>query len=223
MKHLLVSFFFFLLCYNVTEAQTYANIPGPENVLVVYNSLNQTSIDVKAYYQTARSIPTSNIKGLNIPTSAYNGAVQLEQEGEVIRRMGSCSDYGSNGVCDTLAWYYFEEYIAGPIRNHLNNMVDPNTGEFLFNQIRYIVLCKGIPLKLWSQDPAWHEWGANISVDALLSILNTNGNNNQRPVAYYYPNNNAENRKTNPYHGKDQMLTMEYRFLPNTPRALMLC
>ncbi len=62
MKHLFVSIFFFLLCYTVTEAQpTYANIPGPENVLVVYNSLDQTSIDVKDYYKAARNIPAVNV------------------------------------------------------------------------------------------------------------------------------------------------------------------
>jgi len=64
MKHILVSCFFFLLCYNVTEAQTKANIPGPENVLVVYNSLDQTSIDIKEYYISARNIPAVNVVGL---------------------------------------------------------------------------------------------------------------------------------------------------------------
>ncbi|NCS89222.1 MAG: hypothetical protein GW789_10840 [Ignavibacteria bacterium] len=148
MKQFLLFSFLCFLCYTLAEAQTYANIPGPENVLLVYNLNSGVSDSVKIYYRDVRGIPASNIKGLNIPTSAYNGAVQLEQEGEVIRRMGSCSDYDSNGVCDSLAWYYFEEYIAGPIRNHLNNTVDPNTGKPLFNQIRYIVLCKGVPFRI---------------------------------------------------------------------------
>lgn len=65
MKHLLVSFFFFLLCYNVTEAQTNANIPGPENVLVVYNELDSISLLVANYYITARGIPAANMVGLD--------------------------------------------------------------------------------------------------------------------------------------------------------------
>ena len=48
------------LCYNIAEAQTptYASVPGPENVLVVYNSLSDTSKLVKYYYVNARGIPT---------------------------------------------------------------------------------------------------------------------------------------------------------------------
>ncbi len=62
MKQLFVSCVFFLLCYNITEAQpTYANVPGPENVLVVFNSLDLTSKDVKDYYTTARNIPAVNV------------------------------------------------------------------------------------------------------------------------------------------------------------------
>jgi len=64
MKRILLFCFFFLLCNNLAEAQTYANVPGPENVLVVYNSLDQTSIDVKEYYITARNIPAVNVVGL---------------------------------------------------------------------------------------------------------------------------------------------------------------
>ena len=148
MKDFVVFCFFLLLCNNIAEAQTYAGLPDSSHVLVVYNELDSTSVQVKNYYQTARSIPASNIVPLILDTIAYDGAVKLVQSGEVIRRMGSCSDYDSNGVCDSLAWYYFEEYIAGPIRNHLNNTVDPNTGKPLFNQIRYIVLCKGVPFRI---------------------------------------------------------------------------
>lgn len=53
-----------LLCYNLVEAQqtpTFADPPGPEHVLVVYNSLDQTSIDIKDYYINARNIPAYNV------------------------------------------------------------------------------------------------------------------------------------------------------------------
>lgn len=36
MKHFIVFCYSFLLCFNMAEAQTNANIAGPENVLVVY-------------------------------------------------------------------------------------------------------------------------------------------------------------------------------------------
>lgn len=151
----------------------------------------------------------------NLPSSAYNGAVQVVQAGEVIRRMGNCSEPNSNQVCDNLAWQYFEDYIAAPIRNRLNTF-NAATGKYFYEQIRYIVLCKGIPLKIWAQDPYWYKWGANVSLDGLLSVLNTAGNNNPPPLSFYYPNNNSDNRKSNPYYlNYNSILTMEYRFLPN--------
>ena len=67
MKYFFILCFFFLLCYNVTEAQTYANIPGPENVLVVYkkpvdqfDTLGNISQAVMNYYVNARGIPGVN-------------------------------------------------------------------------------------------------------------------------------------------------------------------
>ncbi|MFN7014975.1 MAG: hypothetical protein ACK4ON_11975 [Bacteroidia bacterium] len=71
MKHLLIFCFFFLLCNNLAKAQTYANIPGPENVLVVYkqptgpmDTLGWVSDSVMQYYTTARNIPAVNVVGL---------------------------------------------------------------------------------------------------------------------------------------------------------------
>ena len=73
MKHLFVLFFFFLLCYNVAEAQTYADILGPENVLVVYkvptsfqDTLGRISDSVKTYYVNARGIPGVNELNLQL-------------------------------------------------------------------------------------------------------------------------------------------------------------
>lgn len=57
----------FLQCFKIAEvqAQTYANIPGPENVLVVYNLNSSVSDSVANYYVTARGIPGTNVVGLD--------------------------------------------------------------------------------------------------------------------------------------------------------------
>ena len=209
MKHLLVSFFFFLLCYNVAEAQTYANIPGPENVLVVYNSLNQTSIDVKDYYQTARGIPASNIFGIPLPNSAQyqSGLATLIDSGEVI--------YSNN---NRAAWDYYKDKIADTIEYYLTNTYVG--GQQLKNTIRYIVLCKGIPLKLWTYEnysgnecPGYpwqcnYSWGhyRNVAVDALVCLLYQN-------ILNLY---NANLGQQNPYQNSaDMNFTFDYRFVTN--------
>lgn len=64
MKNLLLLFSILIfLCINVAEAQP--SLPDSSHVLVVYNSLDQTSIDVKNYYKLRRGIPSSNIVHLD--------------------------------------------------------------------------------------------------------------------------------------------------------------
>ncbi len=83
----------FLFSFNIAEAQTPTNagIPDANRVLVVYNSLDQTSIDVKDYYQNARGIPSSNIVPLPLPDSIditidnETHWVGLAQETDIIR------------------------------------------------------------------------------------------------------------------------------------------
>ncbi|GAB4294315.1 MAG: hypothetical protein Kow0098_15830 [Ignavibacteriaceae bacterium] len=61
MKQVLCFAVLFLLCFNIAEvqAQTYANVPGPENVLVVYklpdptNPADTVSKAVMEYYIAA--------------------------------------------------------------------------------------------------------------------------------------------------------------------------
>ena len=48
-----------------SQEPTYAGLPDSSQVLVVYNSLSQISIDVKDYYKNARGIPESNIVDLD--------------------------------------------------------------------------------------------------------------------------------------------------------------
>ncbi|MGQ9644866.1 MAG: hypothetical protein ACUVT3_13495 [Ignavibacterium sp.] len=90
MRQIITLCLLFLLYYDVTEAQTYANIPGPENVLVVYNSLDTISFLVTNYYKNARNIPTSNIVALNLPDTIITindttHTVGLAQQTDIIR------------------------------------------------------------------------------------------------------------------------------------------
>lgn len=98
MKHFIVFSFLFILCLNVAEAQTNANIAGPENVLVVYkqpsdqnDSLGLVSQTVKNYYVNARNIPSSNIVPLNnlishnITVDGSTHKVIIAEGGNIIR------------------------------------------------------------------------------------------------------------------------------------------
>jgi len=218
MKYYFMLVLLFFIIRN-DYCQTYAELPAAKNILVVYKRGDSVSEAIKNEYVNRRNIPlinvikgTFNLGGLEIPDSAYNKQVILDHNGESIKRNGDCT--GSNGYpCDTLAWQYYEDYIAAPIRTYLNNTIDPATGNYLRDQIRYIVLCKGIPFKIQSGG----DWGPdayrnliNISVDAMLSILNTNSNNNLPPLQYY-----TTDPKGNPYYNCDPNFTMDYRFKPN--------
>ncbi len=201
------------------------NVIKPENVLVVFKRGDQVSENIMNYYKQKRGIPTTNIvkgldgqPGLSLPDSAnYDGQyVFLDQEGEIIRRADPCSQDGNNSICDTLAFYYYYEKIAQPITNYLNNTIDPNTGNYLKDQIHYIVLCKGIPLKIKSADRGWITiWTSyHISIDGLLCLLKTNNNNNPSIMKLYpKPSNIYYNcRVTNPYNGIDPYFNFNNRF-----------
>ncbi len=68
MKHFLLFFICFILCFNIAEAQTNAGIPDASTVLVVYNANSDTSIMIKNYYVQSRNIPAINVvPGLQLP------------------------------------------------------------------------------------------------------------------------------------------------------------
>jgi hypothetical protein len=137
-----------------TQNPTYANIITPNNILLVFRNNDSVSIAIKNYYVERRGIPSVNILGLDLPDTAdYDGERVILCHGtEVIKRDDICSDDNSNGVCDTLVWYYYYNKIAQPISNYLNNTFDYNTNQYLKDHIDYLVLCKGIPLRLNSGD-----------------------------------------------------------------------
>jgi hypothetical protein len=138
MKHIITVCFTFFLCYNVTEAQTHANVPGPENVLVVYkhpideyDEIGQISEAIKDYYQTARGIPGSNIVGLNsligedITIDGITHHVKLAQENDIIQ--DTIQNYYQSGQPTRHAWKYYLAKIANRIKQHLIDQNLTNT------------------------------------------------------------------------------------------------
>jgi uncharacterized protein (TIGR03790 family) len=200
MKRFIIISLFFLLFLNFSEAQTNANIAGPENVLIIYNKLDQTSTDIKDYYQNARNIPESNILGISIPDSVQmgNGLVTLRNSGEILH------SYNNRA-----AWDYYKLYIADSIENYLSNTYI--NGMQLKNSIRYIVLCKGIPLKLWTYEDYETSYSyyyhRNVSLDALVCLLY------QDVISLY----NTVVGQSNPYKLAADIAnyTFDYRFITN--------
>ncbi len=228
MKHFIFVTFFILLFFNAIDAQTNANISGPENVLVVYNSNSDTSIMVKNYYVNARGIPTSNIVplnsliGHNITVNGSTHSVSLAEGGNIIR--DSVNHLNGTWYASPHAWKYFYQYIALPIKEYLIN-------NNLTSTIRYIVLCKGLPYKI----QAGADSGSvicNQSIDGLLCMLNTNNYdilldsvyNNYRRFAVSGSNycyscqiSSLYNPITNPYYSNNSSsnLDMTNRFKGN--------
>lgn len=179
MKYLFSILFIALLCQNLTEAQTptYAGLPGPGNVLVVYkaqnnqqDTLGMISDSVMHYYINKRGIPFSNVisPGLNLPDSTQitvNGVthwVGIRQVTDNIRDLYNHSI--GTWYATEHAWKYFYQYVALPIKNYL-------TMHNLTNTIRYIVLCKGVPFKVQAAGDS--SAICNVTVDGLLCMLNT--------------------------------------------------
>lgn len=123
-----------------TQNLTYKNFPTPEEVLVVYARNIDSSSYVAQYYASVRNIPDENIipEGLFIPSSItyQEGIATLQAGGEDIWGLGN------------LGWRYVIDTIATPIQRYLNNTYV--NGQPLKNRINYIVLMKGIPLKVRS-------------------------------------------------------------------------
>lgn len=135
MKKLLISLMLILSCCNVTEAQTYANIPGPENVLVVYKMYSDVSDSVMEYYVNVRNIPASNIVPLFLPDTAITinnitHSVIIAEQGNIIR--DELNHQWGTWYATQHAWKYFYQYIAAPIKEYIavNNLNSIDPGSF---------------------------------------------------------------------------------------------
>jgi uncharacterized protein (TIGR03790 family) len=227
MKSFFIISFLFLLSAISLLAQTNAGIPDESTVLVVFNVNDQTSIDIKDYYQNARGIPESNIVPLQLPRREISTGnwsdphvVKLGYSVEYIQD-STWAVWDSTHCVDTAkfhAWQYFLEEVVNPIRLHLqqNNLT---------STIRYIVICRGVPYKI----QATGDWSVpgNISLDGLLCMLNTENYDNfveaifnvytaqcyfnscdpHAPPCYSSP------FITNPYFDRDPNFEMNARFL----------
>jgi len=210
----------FILCIKLAEAQI--TLPDSSHVLVVYNSLDQTSIAIKNYYQQRRGIPESNIVPLDELEDSilinYDGEdhlIVLDQQGEIIKDWNN-----QNGWCPTKhAWIYFNERMAIPIANHLNNTYV--NGVPLKDIIRFIVLCKGIPYRINTKtDDGGSSWNHNVTVDRLLCFLGETIDDPNALLRYYYssevfPCSGEGYDIDNPFYNADPNFSMEKVFLPN--------
>lgn len=186
-----------------SQDPTYSNVVTPEEILVVYkNSVggNDTSESIKDYYVEKRSIPSVNILGLDIPNSIIyqEGTVTLYQGGEDIRGSGN------------LGWRYVKDVLADTIERYLNNTYV--SGHPLSEKIKYIVLCKGIPIKIRSLDYVWDtSLRRQASVSALLCLINQPDPNKNFLQLY----GTSVYTQLNPVFQPDPLITMDYRFATN--------
>lgn len=202
MKSLITSCLILLFSIQLLS-QTTDEIPSPERVLVVYRANHPYSLSIANYYMEKRNIPSTNKMPITI-TDPGNYGCEFRWDDEEIVDLTLQGDGG---------WHYVKEVIADVIENYLNTTY--YNGQLLKNVIRYIVLCKGIPLKVrndinW-EDEGWQSQFRNrVSVDALLCLINQPDGRSFVDL-YETPFSNY----TNPYFEVDPLFTMYYRFLSN--------
>ncbi len=219
MKQFLIIILALVFYCNKSDAQTYANIAGPENVLVVWNGNSEASDSVQQYYVEQRNIPGSNVIHLdslvskNITVDGVTHPVILADGGNIIR--DSLNHEWDTWYGTAHAWKYFYQYVATPIKEYIAN-------NNLSSSIRYIVFCKGTPYKI--QSCGDHGTGiGNIGVDGLLCLLNTDNYGTFLDSMYAKWRRKAVSgtnynytwqlsQISNPYHSTSQYLNMNYRF-----------
>jgi hypothetical protein len=128
---------------DVVQFPTFAESPSSENVLVVYNNNLEMSVNIMLHYMDVRNIPFSTHKVPIILDDPVNYGVEFVQGDQVIKGPGiNC-------------WTYVKEVIADTVEHHLNTTY--YNGQLLKDLIRYVVICPGIPFKIWDiNSPALH-------------------------------------------------------------------
>ncbi len=187
-----------------SQDPTYTNVATPEEILVVYKRTigeDDSSEIIANYYATIRNIPSVNIMpGIDIPESITypEGTATLFQGGEDIRGDGN------------LGWRYIKDVLADPIESYLNSTYV--SGQPLSAKIRYIVLCKGIPIKVRSLPYVWSTGARRqASVSALLCLINQPDPNKNFLQLY----GTSYTSQLNPVFQTDPFITMDYRFESN--------
>ena len=168
---------------------TYAEIPTGDEVLVVYNTNyaedeNRNGIpdgyEIARYYQEARNIPEVNLVPITVSTA------------EEISRPEYDQTYDTEGTYGETS--YIKQAIERYLTSHTNEQGMP-----LKDAICYIVLTKGIPLKIRQYDGLSRVRKADYSsVDAAVALL--------------FQEYDIDGRIRNPYYNADPDLTLDYRF-----------
>ncbi|HCY75392.1 MAG TPA: hypothetical protein DHV28_05685 [Ignavibacteriales bacterium] len=211
----------FFLYTNFAEAQlpTYAGLPDSTQVLVVYNSLSDSSRAVMNYYKNARGIPDINIVPLDElenKTISYEGVDHLvviddyPHQFELIK--DKTNEFPGSSTPTIHAWIYFNDYIVKPIRSALiTRFVN---GVPLKDIIRYIVICQDVPFKLqttadWA-NPTDNGIVLSTGIDGLLTFISKSFANPD----YFITDFTTYKTFSNPYFNADECYSLEYRFLP---------
>ncbi|RKY66423.1 MAG: hypothetical protein DRP97_08150, partial [Candidatus Latescibacterota bacterium] len=171
------------------QSPTYAEVPTGEDVLVVYNTNyvedeNENGvpdgIEIARYYQEARNVPEVNLVPIHVSTD------------EEITRPEYDRNYDTEGLYEETS--YIRQAIEQYLTNHTNE-----EGEPLGDAIRYIVLTKGVPLKIQQYDGGTYIRQADYSsVDAAIALL--------------FQDYEIDGRIRNPYYKADPNLSLDYRF-----------
>ncbi len=220
MRQFFTILFIFSLYNYVVEAQqtpTFADPPGPEHVLVVYNGNSALSDSVKTLYKNARQIPNSNICRLDsldtLTTITHNGVthtIYLDQQGEIIRDTNN----QHSPTPSIHSWVYFNQRLAIPIANHLKNTYVNGTP--LADIIRFVVLVKGVPFRIDAREEDADSRGTNVICANLLTHLGETFDDPDALLFYY----NKPPGIINPYYKADFNFSMEHRFIPNHYQAI---
>lgn len=160
MKKFYNIFLIVMFCYNCLNAQLVVDVPKPENVLVVYRApsgdpndhyyhKDNLSEDIATYYKQARGIPNENMLSLVIPSEFVfsNHTVGVYNENEIIIDLNGNNDQDFSSIYNQ-TMQYVKQYITQPIEDYLNNTLINDVP--LAERIRFIVVCKGVPLKIQS-------------------------------------------------------------------------
>ncbi len=202
MKSLINTCLIFIFSIQLLS-QTTDEIPSPERVLVVCRENHPYSESIANSYMMKRNIPLTNKVRITITDPSSYGCEFRNNEEEIV----DLTLQGDGG------WHYVKEVIADTIEYYLNTTY--YNGQPLKNIIRYIVLCKGIPLKVrddidWEEEGWKSQYRNRVSVDALLCLINQPDGRSFVNL-YETPFGNYGN----PYFEIDSRFTMNYRFISN--------
>ena len=215
MKYNIYFLFVVLQILLLTPTQGQTNIASPENVLVVYNGSDNTSSTIANYYKNARNIPAENVYPLYLPSSYLIGDkyVHLIDHNEVLILGNGNSTTDPNSIYNN-TMQYVKTFITQPIEDYLNNTFI--NGVSLAEKIRFIVVCKGIPIKAtsWVVDHSHINdlSRRGVSVNALISIINQSDPTFSITNSSFISSGYITNTFSNPYHAIENLDGTDYNF-----------